>query len=208
MQLHPIDIVAIGASAGGVEAIAEMLHALPGTLPATVLVTLHRSVTFRSQLQSVLASAAHLPVVVARQGEKLQARKCYLGTPSLHLTVGPGLVAKLVHDGFYRVHNIDLLFSSLARNAGPRTVGVVLSGLLKDGTQGLAALREAGGKTLVQCPSEATYKDMPRNAIALAGPVDMVAPIHHLALEIRRLVHTTAAELAPGATPLAAALTY
>jgi two-component system chemotaxis response regulator CheB len=146
MQPHPIDIVAIGASAGGIQALSKLLRLLPADLPATVLVTVHRPVARDSQLQQVLASANHLPVVIAKQGERLHGRKCYMGTPSLHLTVGPGLVARLVHDGFYRGHNIDLLFGSLARNAGPRTVGVLLSGLLKDGSQGLAALKEAAAR--------------------------------------------------------------
>jgi len=194
MPSHPIDIVAIGASAGGMEPLVRLLHELPADLPATVLITMHRPVARESQLQEVLARASRLPVAIAKQGEKLRPRKCYLGTPNLHLTVGPGLVARLVHDGFYRGHNIDLLFSSLARNAGPRTVGVVLSGLLKDGTQGLNALKEAGGKALVQSPREAPFNDMPRSAIDFDGPVDMIAPVRDLAQEICRLVHVTSAD--------------
>jgi len=193
MRSHPINIVAIGASAGGMVALVKLLQALPADLPATVLITMHRPVARESHLQQILSRASRLPVVIARQGEKLQARRCYLGTPNLHLTVGPGLVARLVHDGFYRGHNIDLLFSSLARNAGPQTVGVVLSGLLKDGTQGLNALKEAGGKALVQSPAEAAYKEMPRSAAEFDGPVDMIAPVHELAQEICRLVHGTSA---------------
>jgi two-component system chemotaxis response regulator CheB len=101
-------------------------------------------------------------------------------------------VAKLIHDGFYRGHNIDLLFNSLARNAGARTIGVVLSGLMKDGSQGLAALKEAGGIALVQSPGEAGVKEMPRSAIEFDGPVDKVAPIEALAREICRLVRPSA----------------
>lgn len=190
MQAHRIDVIAIGASAGGVEALSKLLRALPMDLPAAVLVTLHRPVARDSQLQQILARVSRLPVVVARQGERLLPGKCYLGSPSRHLTVGPGLVANLVHDGFYRGHNIDLLFSSLARNAGKRTVGVVLSGLLKDGTQGLVALKEAGGKALVQSPGEAAFKDMPCSAIEFDGAVDRIAPIGELAHEICRLVHS------------------
>lgn len=192
MQSHPIDVVAIGASAGGVEALSKLLHALPADLPAAVLVTLHRPVERESQLHHVLAQVSRLPVVVARQGEQLRPGKCYLGSPYRHLTVGPGLVANLVHDGFYRGHNIDLLFSSLARNAGKRTIGVVLTGLLKDGTQGLVALKEAGGKALVQSLVEARFDDMPRSAIAFDGPIDKIAPIGELAREICRLVHSSA----------------
>jgi two-component system chemotaxis response regulator CheB len=209
MQPRPIDVVAIGASAGGVEALSQLLHALPADLPAAVLITLHRPVARESQLPQILTRASRLPVVVARQDERLQPGKCYLGMPSHHLTVGPGLVAKLVHDGFYRAHNIDLLFNSLARNAGTRTIGVVLSGLLKDGTQGLTALKEAGGKALVQSPAEASFKDMPRNAIALDGAVDRVASISELAHEICRLVranshnndHSTAVPRSQPANP-------
>ncbi len=188
MQSGPVDVVAIGASAGGVEALSKLLHALPPDLPAVVLVTLHRPVARESLLQQVLSHVSRLPVVVARSGELLCPGKCYLGAPSHHLTVGPGLVATLVHDGPSRGRSIDLLFDSLARNAGPRTIGVVLSGLLKDGTQGLAALKAAGGKALVQSPDEARFKEMPRSAIAFAGPVDKVGPISELAQEICRLV--------------------
>lgn len=197
MQSHPIDIVAIGASAGGVETLSKLLHLLPADLPATVLVTLHRPVSRESQLPQILARASRLPVIVAKQGEKLQPRTCYLGAPSRHLAIGPGLVARLVHDGFYRGHNIDLLFTSLARNAGPRTVGVVLSGLMKDGTQGLAALKEAGGKALVQSLVEAPFKDMPRSAIEYDGAIDMIGPVHDLAQEICRLVRKSTGAKSP-----------
>jgi two-component system chemotaxis response regulator CheB len=205
MPSHPIDIVAIGASAGGIEALSKLLHELPADLPATILVTLHRSPDYKNHLQSVLTRAGHRPVIFAKDGEKLQTRKCYLGRPSQHLTVGPGLVAHLVHDGFYRGHNIDLLFNSLARNAGSRTVGVVLSGMMKDGAQGLRAVKEAGGKALVQSPSEAGYEEMPRSAINFDGPLDMVAPVHDLAQEISRLVHMKGPILASSETPPVAA---
>ncbi len=190
MQAHPFDIVAIGASAGGVEALSNLLHALPADLPAAVLVTLHRPVECESRLHHILGRVSRLPVVVARQGEQLRPGKCYLGSPYRHLTVGPGLVANLVSDGFYRGHNIDLLFSSLARNGGRRAIGVILSGLLKDGTQGLVALKEAGGKALVQSLAEARFDDMPRSAIAFDGVIDKIAPIGELAHEICRLVHS------------------
>jgi chemotaxis response regulator CheB len=170
-------------------------------LPAIVLVTLHRPIARESQLVHVLGRASRMPVVLVRDGEKLHPRKCFVGLPSRHLTIGPGLVARLVPNGFYRGHNIDLLFGSLARHAGPRTVGVLLSGLLKDGTEGLSALKEAGGKALVQSPVEAAYKEMPRNAIEFDGPLDMIAPIHDLAQEICRLVHMT-----PAAPPSSAAV--
>jgi chemotaxis response regulator CheB len=80
-------------------------------------------------------------------------------------------------DGFYRSHSIDALFSSLAHHAEARTIGVILSGLLKDGTFGLKAIKEAGGIALVQDPDEAAYPEMPRSAIKSDGAIDLVGPI-------------------------------
>jgi two-component system chemotaxis response regulator CheB len=93
-----------------------------------------------------------------------------------------------MHDGFYRGHSIDALFCSLARHAGARTIGVILSGLLKDGTFGLKAIKEAGGVALVQSPKQAAYPDMPQSAIAHDGPIDMVAGVDEIAAEVCRLV--------------------
>jgi two-component system chemotaxis response regulator CheB len=102
--------------------------------------------------------------------------------------LGPDLRVHLLPNGFYRAHNIDALFCSLARRAGSRTIGVVLSGLLKDGTLGLKAIKEAGGVALVQSPGEAAYPDMPRSAIEHNGDIDLVGPVGELAAEICRLV--------------------
>jgi two-component system, chemotaxis family, protein-glutamate methylesterase/glutaminase len=186
-SFRPFDIVAIGASAGGVEAIRQLLERLPGDLPASVLVVLHRSIERISSLQQVLACKSKLHVVVPHQGEPLRHGICYVGEPDKHLTIGPHSHLNLLPDHFYRTHNIDALFSSLARHAGSRTVGVILSGMLKDGSFGLKAIKEAGGMTLVQSPQEAAYREMPLSAIKYAGSIDLVAPIDGLAVEICRL---------------------
>jgi two-component system chemotaxis response regulator CheB len=94
----------------------------------------------------------------------------------------------LLPDSFYRGRNIDALFCSLARHAGPRTIGVVLTGYLSDGTLGLKAIKEAGGIALVQSPQDAAIPDMPNSAIKHDGPIDVVAPLHFLTSEICRLV--------------------
>jgi two-component system chemotaxis response regulator CheB len=182
---HP-DIVAIGASAGGLVAIEALLTRLPPSLPAAVLIVLHRPVNQASHLQEILQRLWSGPVAVARDGETLQHGTCYVGMPDRHLTVGPNSTIQLLPDHFYRMHNIDTLFQSLARNAGRRTIGVVLSGLLKDGTLGLKAIKEAGGVTLVQDPAEAEFADMPRNAIEYDGRIDYVGSIENIAAEIRR----------------------
>jgi len=190
------DIVAIGASAGGVEAIEALLIRLPPSLPAAILVVLHRSVGHVTYLPEILQRLRPGPVVVAREGDALEHGTCYLGLPNRHLTVGPSARVHLLTDGFYRGHTIDALFQSLARHAGPRTIGVILSGMLKDGSLGLRALKEAGGVALVQNPEEAAFREMPQSAIEYDGLIDLVGSIEEIAEEIcRRVTHPQTTEL-------------
>lgn len=186
-----LDIVAIGASAGGVEAITELISLLPPDLAAAVLVVLHRDPHRSSHLHTILGRCSQLKVVIPKQHDALEYGVCYIGTPDQHLTVGPGLHVHFLPDHFYRTHNVDALFNSLARNAGSRVVGIILSGYLKDGTQGLKAIKEAGGMTLVQSPEEASYPDMPENAIRHDGGIDLIAPVSKLAEELVRIVGRT-----------------
>jgi two-component system chemotaxis response regulator CheB len=198
-------IVAIGASADGVEAISTLLRDLPSTLKAAVLVVLQRPPEYLSSLPELLSRSTQLHIVVPKEGERLREGFCYVGTPGSHLTVGPDMRIHLLEDGFYRSHNIDALFQSLAQHAGPRTIGVVLTGVLKDGTLGLKAIKHGGGVALVQSPEQASYPDMPRNAIRHGGNIDLVGPIHKLAIEICRLTEhpsqKVASQAASGAFP-------
>jgi len=188
MKAHP-DIVAIGASSGVIKALQGLLEALLD-LHAIVLVVLHRPANRASYLRDILLRNVRMPVVVARHGERLHKGVCYIGEPSQHLMVDPDLRADLLPDHRYTTRNIDQLFTSLARHFGPRTIGVVLSGQLDDGTRGVAAIKKAGGIAMVQSPQEAAYPDMPRNAINYGGPIDLVAPTSDLAAEIIQLTGT------------------
>jgi chemotaxis response regulator CheB len=192
MKAHP-DIVAIGASSGGIEALKSLLEGL-ADIDAIVLVVLHRPANRASYLRDILLRNVRMPVVVARHGERLHEGVCYIGEPSQHLMVDSGLHADLLPDHRYTTRNIDELFISLARHFGPRTIGVVLSEQLDDGTRGLAAIKRAGGIAMVQSPQEAAYPDMPRNAINYDGPVDLVAPTSDLTAEIIRLTGTVPAK--------------
>jgi two-component system chemotaxis response regulator CheB len=194
MNAYP-DIVAIGASSGGIEALQSLLAALCN-LDAIVLVVLHRPANRTSSLREILVRKSRMPVVIAKHGELLRRGVCYIAEPSQHLMVGPGLRADLLPDHRYTTRNIDQLFSSLARRYGARTIGVVLSGQLDDGTRGLAAVKKAGGIAMVQSPNEAAYPEMPRNAIEYDGPVDLIASISDLAAEIVRLTGTSASKQA------------
>lgn len=193
---HP-KVVAIGASAGGVPAISRLLGQLPADLNASVIIALHRPADLASYLQAILERAAKLHVKLAEEGEALRSGDCYVAPPDQYLTLAPDERIHLLPDGFHRRHNIDTPFSSLAHRAGDRTIGVVLSGALGDGTLGLKAIKEAGGVALVQRPSEADFPQMPENAIAYDGAIDLIAPIDVLAKEIvsrtgRRLMQAPA----------------
>lgn len=184
---HP-DIIAIGASAGGVDAVLNLVKHLPANLPASVLIVLHRHPYEVSQLQQVLAHRTKLHVAIAKTGDNLRDGHCLIGEPGRHLIIGPDLRVQLLPDGFYRAHNIDALFWSLALHAPRHTIGIILSGTMKDGALGLKAIKDAGGIVFVQSPEEAEFEDMPENAISLDGPIDLVAPVATLAREIIRRV--------------------
>lgn len=188
----PLDIVAIGASADGVTVISELLEQLPHNLAAAVLVVLHRPIERVSHLHHILARRLKVPVLVPEEGQRLKKGCCFLSEPQQHLTISPSLRIHLLPNSFYRSHNIDALFCSLARHAGRRTIGVILSGMLKDGALGIRAIKEAGGVALVQSPEEAAHPDMPRNAIQTGGAIDLVGPVDELAREICRLVGESA----------------
>jgi two-component system chemotaxis response regulator CheB len=182
-------IVAIGASGpGGVNDTKALLGALPSTLSAAVMVVIHRSWDQQSYLRDFLASASVLPVVIVANGERLQIGIVYIGEPSQHLTLAINGIGELVNDPSHHYGNrtIDLLFHSVAAHAGPRAIGVILSGTLDDGSRGLVAMHEAGGITMVLTPSSSPEHDMPRNAIDFGGPVDLIGSITSIAQGISK----------------------
>ena len=182
-------VIGVGASGdAGLRDIRALLQALPHELPAVVMVVLHRGADRPSQLREVLSHVSSIPVEIVRQGAPLKAGVCYIGEPAEHLTFAFPDRADLVRDGLYRNRTIDLLFRSLAHSAGQRTIGVVLSGSLDDGSRGLAAIREAGGVAMVVLPRSLGGGDMPSNAIALDGRIDFIGPPAEIAAEIVRRV--------------------
>lgn len=169
-----------------------MLDLLPDDLDAVLLVAVHRPVTRVSYLCEVLALHSRMPVVEAHADERLHAGWCYLGYPARHLGFGAGDRAVLTDDaeGHLRRRTVDDLFLSVARFAGPRGIGVVLSGMLRDGAMGLAAIKAAGGRAFVQLPAEADHAGMPEAAIDQGTAMDLVAGTPALA---RRIVDLTSA---------------
>ncbi len=161
------DILAVGASAGGVEALGRLARALPQELPAAVFVVLHVPPNATSALPDILRRKARLQAAHATHGEPIRTGRIYVAPPDRHLVVAQGNV-RLSRGPRENGHRpaIDPTFRSVAREYGARVVGVVLSGALEDGTAGLEAIKAQGGITVVQDPSDALYPGMPSNAIS------------------------------------------
>jgi two-component system, chemotaxis family, protein-glutamate methylesterase/glutaminase len=165
------DIVVVGASAGGVEALRSLVSELPRDLPAAVFVVLHVAATGNSVLPSILSRAGELVACHPDDGEEIQHGRIYVAPPDRHLVVHEttmGVQGGPKENGHRPA--VDPLFRTAAEHHGPRVVGVVLSGTLDDGASGLRLIKEAGGLALVQDPDDAMYESMPRSAIAYAHP--------------------------------------
>ncbi|HEX8109288.1 MAG TPA: chemotaxis protein CheB [Kofleriaceae bacterium] len=185
--LDPPWFVAIGASgADGLVDLCALLGALPAGLNAAFLVVLHRGWGVSSSLCKILARAGPHRVVVARPGIRLEPGRVYIGEPSRHLVLGRRSDSEVIDDPD-RIHGgrtVDLLFHSVAGCAGARTIGVVLSGGLDDGSRGLAAIHQAGGRAMVVQAHSELGSGMPTHAMARVSGVNLVGTPSELAREI------------------------
>ncbi|MGN6675837.1 MAG: chemotaxis protein CheB, partial [Thermomicrobiales bacterium] len=188
------DIIAIGASSGGVEALVEVSAALPAALPAAVFVVLHMSPDSTSALPQILDRHCALPVVAAVDGQPIQRGRVYVAVPDRHLIIDRGVV-RVVRGPRENRHRpaVDVLFRSAARAYGPRAVGVVLTGALDDGTAGLLALKQRGGIAVVQDPTEALFSGMPESALKYVA-VDYCVSLAAIAPLLGQLAATPAAK--------------
>ncbi|KLO29813.1 protein-glutamate methylesterase [Mycolicibacter heraklionensis] len=168
----PLNVVGVGASAGGVEALKTLAATLPNDLPYAVLVVLHIPPGAPSVLARILDRAGPLPAETATAGTPMEHGKIYVAVPGHHLLVDRGKIA-LSEGPTENGHRpaINALFRSIALAHGRRATGVLLSGVLDDGVLGLSAIRSRGGATIVQTPDDALFPAMPKNAIH-AGVVD------------------------------------
>ncbi|HSE48393.1 MAG TPA: chemotaxis protein CheB, partial [Terriglobales bacterium] len=176
----PERVIAIGASAGGVEALQYLVRHLPSLLNAAVCVVLHVGPESPSLLGRILARHSVIRVVVAEDGMKLHTGTVYVAQPDYHLVVQDGRL-RLLRGPRENRHRpaIDALFRSVAENYGKHAIGVVLTGFLDDGTAGLQEIKRAGGFAIVQDPDEAVAPDMPRHAIDQVS-VDEIAKLEDI----------------------------
>jgi two-component system, chemotaxis family, protein-glutamate methylesterase/glutaminase len=186
------DIIVIGASAGGVEALIAVVGALPCDLPAALFVVLHVPPDGTSVLPRILTSAGRLPAAHPRDGDPIEHGRIYVAPPDHHLLVEPGCVRVVrgPRENRYRPA-ADPLFRSAARAYGSRVIGVVLSGMLDDGSAGMIAIASRGGTGVVQTPGDALFPGMPRSAIKNDSPAH-VLPVAEIGALLTRLAREPA----------------
>jgi two-component system, chemotaxis family, protein-glutamate methylesterase/glutaminase len=170
------DIIVVGASAGGVQALQALVKGLPGDLPAAVFVVLHIPPHTPSNLPSILNAASVVHAEHARDGATIRPNRIYVAPPDKHLLLEPGRMAvrRGPKENRFRP-SVDALFRSAAYVFGSRAIGVILSGALDDGTSGLWSIKRLGGRAMIQDPSDAMHPEMPRNAMEYVEPDHVVS---------------------------------
>jgi two-component system chemotaxis response regulator CheB len=188
------DIIVIGGSAGSGAVLQRIMEDLPADLPASIFIATHVPSQSAGYLADALARVGALPVRSAVDGQPIEPGCVYVAVPDRHLLVIDGTVR--LGDGPRENMTrpaIDPLFRSAALSYGPRTVGVILSGLLNDGASGLAAIKACGGTAVVQHPLNAVADQMPLAALE-AVSVDRVAPPEDLGGILAEISRTAAGE--------------
>jgi len=184
------DIVVMGASAGGTDALKTIFSGLPPDLPASVFVTMHTSPGAPGYLAEILARVCPLPVVYPNYREDIQRGKVYVARSDLHLIIKRGHIeCRFVTKEHGTRPAIDPMFRSAAHSYSHRVIGVLLTGMLDDGVAGLGVIKDEGGIVVVQDPKNARFNDMPRAALK-AVRADHVAPVADMARLLVDVVNT------------------
>jgi two-component system chemotaxis response regulator CheB len=182
------EVIAIGASAGGLKALMEVLSRLPADLPASVLVVQHLDPRHRSLLVELLQRHCKIRIKEAGNDDPVEKSVVYIAPPDRHLLLSDGKTyltsTAFVH---FSRPSIDLMLESVAASVGGRAIGVILTGAGSDGAMGIKAIKEKGGTTIAQDPHSAEYGSMPGSAIA-TGMVDFVLPLEDIAPAIITLI--------------------
>ena len=191
------DIVAIGGSAGSLDALTSVIGKLPQDYPGAVFVTIHLSPRADSHLPEILGRISAIPVLPARDGQEISGGKVYVGVPDRHLLVAGNHIhlTRGPKEGLHRP-SINVTFRSAAASYGDRVVGVLLSGMLDDGASGLWEIAKGNGVAIVQDPEEAAFPSMPMSALQDV-PVDYVSKVDDIAPLLARLANGSEVKAMP-----------
>lgn len=204
MNTKRFRVIAIGTSAGGLNALRQLLGSLPSDFPAPVLVVQHMAADVTGDVMvRTLTEHCALPCGLALAGERIVPGRVYIAPPDHHLLVSKQrvIVSKGARENRSRP-GIDPLFRSAAVAFGSRAIGVVLTGYLDDGTAGLIAIHRCGGVCVVQDPLDAAYPDMPQNALNNAT-IDHCVPLSAMGPLLVKLAGTRAPKSSPVPTDVA-----
>lgn len=182
------DVVVIGASAGGIEAVSKVLAELPGDFPAFIFVVVHLLAEHNSSLPRIFSRAGLLPAVHPKDREPFRKGIVYVAPPDRHLVIDENRV-RLIRGPKENLHRpaIDPLFRSAAFQFRSRVIGVLLTGADSDGTSGLLSIKIKGGQTVVQDPQDALAPQMPFSALTNLR-IDYVPPLKEVGPLLRRLI--------------------
>lgn len=185
----PFDLVAIVASAGGLEAILQIVKTLPADFPAAIAILQHLSPNFPSLMTEILSSRTGLQVKQAKEGDRICPATLYTACPNYHLLVNPNATFSLTQTS--RVNYVrpsaDILFDSVATSFKKRAIAVVLTGKGHDGGEGIKKIKKLGGTVIVQNQATAEHYGMPETAI-LTGIADYVLPLAEISATLIQLV--------------------
>jgi two-component system, chemotaxis family, protein-glutamate methylesterase/glutaminase len=183
-----VDAVVIGASAGGIQALSVLLPALPVGTRAPIFIVIHLPRDRRSVLAAIFSRKCALPVHEAEDKEPVLPGTVYIAPTNYHLLVdeGPQIALSADDPVHHSRPSVDVLFESASEIYGNRLLGVILTGANEDGARGLAAIKDAGGVTLVQSPDTAQSPMMVLSALALR-PADAVLSLEQIAEALRTL---------------------
>ncbi len=181
-------VVAIGASAGGLKALREVLSALPREFQASILIVQHLDPHHKSLMAVLLQRESKIKVKEAENGEKILPGVAYVAPPNNHMLATEGLI-ELTKTAFVHFSrpSIDLLYESVAASYDGSTIGVILTGTGTDGSIGIKAVKERGGLTIAQDKETSEQFGMPESAIR-TGSIDMILPLQEIGPALIRLV--------------------
>ena len=186
------DIIVIGASAGGVSALEQLVRSLPKDFPASVFIVMHTPPYSPSKLPQILSRASALEAVHPEEEEQVEQGKIYVAPPDHHMLIEEGrvVIRKGPKENRFRP-SIDALFRSAAYTYGTRVIGIVLTGALDDGTSGLWTVKRLGGMAICQDPEEATFPEMPLSAQEYVD-IDYTSRLSEMGALLNRLVNEPA----------------